>query len=333
MKYAKPHLPYDQQLALLSSRGLTIDDPSRAIQDLKRIGYYRLSGYLYPFREVQSGGTATPRRPTRRDSFAAGARFDDGVALHDFDHLFRGVLFSGLQQVEIGLRVKVGYTLGKRGALAHLSPDALGKKASAHHPRRQASRYDVWRSEYDRHQEAALKGKQEFVLHFEKHYGAEVPVWAAVEFMPLGCLVSLLDLLDPRDQRTIARELAVKDPKVLLGWLRALNVLRNHCAHGNRVWNRPSVFQPDKLNLEMLTAPALLEHLATTGRAPIDHRVYFHASTTAYLLRSIAPETQWPTELVRVMAQFPEELEKFGLSPARSMGFTARWSGEHIWQA
>lgn len=49
MKYDKPHLTYDRQLARLGDRGLSIADPAAAIADLKRIGYYRLSGYLYPF--------------------------------------------------------------------------------------------------------------------------------------------------------------------------------------------------------------------------------------------------------------------------------------------
>lgn len=52
MKYSKPHLSDDKQLALLRDRGLTIEDPAQAVSDLKRIGYYRLSGYLYPLRQI-----------------------------------------------------------------------------------------------------------------------------------------------------------------------------------------------------------------------------------------------------------------------------------------
>ena len=163
MKYTKPHLPYDQQLALLRERGLVVSDPPRALRDLKRIGYYRLSGYLYPMREIQHpepgqrGG-----RPHRLNSFATDAHFEDAVALHDFDHRLRGVLMDGLQQLEVGLRVKVGYTLGKRGALAHLNPDNLGPNAQKSDRRsRNMTRYQTWRQEYDSHQRKAKSGKHE----------------------------------------------------------------------------------------------------------------------------------------------------------------------------
>lgn len=50
MRYAKPALPYADQLALMVSRGLVCSDGTRALEWLKRIGYYRLSAYFVPFR-------------------------------------------------------------------------------------------------------------------------------------------------------------------------------------------------------------------------------------------------------------------------------------------
>ncbi|MET3635907.1 hypothetical protein [Curtobacterium oceanosedimentum] len=50
MSYAKPWLSIDEQIALLRERGLSIEDHDRAAAALQESGYYRLSGYLYPFR-------------------------------------------------------------------------------------------------------------------------------------------------------------------------------------------------------------------------------------------------------------------------------------------
>jgi abortive infection bacteriophage resistance protein len=50
MRYNKPFLGIDQQIVLLQERGMGITDPARAADYLKRIGYYRLSAYWYPFR-------------------------------------------------------------------------------------------------------------------------------------------------------------------------------------------------------------------------------------------------------------------------------------------
>lgn len=331
MKYAKPHLTYEKQLALLQERGLEITDPARAIKDLKRIGYYRLSGYLHPLRDFENDQPDSKQR--RRNTFIPGACFDHGVALHDFDRRLSHILLDGLQQIEIGLRVKVGYTLGKRGPLAHLNPDTLDLIAKEPHPRyNNLTRYQAWRKEYDSHQKKAYKGKQEFVQHFESNYDGEVPVWAATEFMSLGCLITLFSLLQKKDRRQISRELGVKDPKVLFGWLRPLNVLRNHCAHANRIWNRPVVFQSDKLNLEMLLSPELLAHLQSSPKTPVDHRIYFQAATISYLLRMIHPDATWPTEFVSMMNTYPSKLRGFGLSPEQSMGFIPEWTDERLWK-
>lgn len=334
VKYAKPHIPYDQQVALLRSRGLAVEDPERAIQDLKRIGYYRLSGYLYPFRRIDPERQATGKRtrPQRLDSFVDGASLEDGVRLHDFDHRLAQVLLDGIQQIEIGLRVKIGYVLGKHGPFAHLDTAELGPQALQEHRRIAGrSRYDVWRREYDDQQAKAERGKHEFVLHFVERYNGEVPIWAATEFMTMGCLVSLLGLMERKDQRTIARELSLKNQDVLRGWLRPLNVLRNHCAHGNRVWNRPVVFQSDRLNLNMLSSPDFLAHLEASSKAPVDHRVYFHSATAAYLLKAINPNTSWPTKFVEVMTTFPHSVEALGLSAQTMMGFPEDWRREDLW--
>ncbi|WP_083879477.1 Abi family protein [Schaalia cardiffensis] len=38
-------------------------------------------------------------------------------------------------------------------------------------------------------------------MHFVEGYDSEVPIWVATEFMTMGCLVSLLDLMALKDQR------------------------------------------------------------------------------------------------------------------------------------
>lgn len=45
MVYAKPWFSFEQQLVKLQRRGMLITDEAAALDYLKRIGYYRLSGY------------------------------------------------------------------------------------------------------------------------------------------------------------------------------------------------------------------------------------------------------------------------------------------------
>lgn len=49
-EYAKPWLSLEQQIEQLANRGVDLGDHDRATTLLKAVGYYRLTGYLYPFR-------------------------------------------------------------------------------------------------------------------------------------------------------------------------------------------------------------------------------------------------------------------------------------------
>ncbi len=53
MKYQKPPLTFDQQLDLLVSRGLRINDRDFALVCLRNISYYRLSAYFLPFKDSE----------------------------------------------------------------------------------------------------------------------------------------------------------------------------------------------------------------------------------------------------------------------------------------
>ena len=49
MKFAKPPTTFQEQVDLLKSRGLIINDSEKALQNISRINYYRLSSYYVPF--------------------------------------------------------------------------------------------------------------------------------------------------------------------------------------------------------------------------------------------------------------------------------------------
>lgn len=55
MANLKPHLTYEDQLIKLENRGMIFSDLDReqAQKKLANVGYYRLSGYWYPFRELK----------------------------------------------------------------------------------------------------------------------------------------------------------------------------------------------------------------------------------------------------------------------------------------
>ena len=95
MAYSKPWQSYAEQLDLLIDRGMLVTDRERALDYLERIGYYRLSGYWFAFRErsqplclLDEHGKKPKKIRVEHialDQFKAGATFQNAVDLYVFD--------------------------------------------------------------------------------------------------------------------------------------------------------------------------------------------------------------------------------------------------------
>lgn len=134
MAYIKPWLSIGDQLVQLKSRGMQVSDDVKAADYLERIGYYRLSGYWYDFR--QRGAPFCPfdaetgRKPKKvhierpvQDEFKPGTRFHDAVDLYVFDKKLRLLALDALERIEVALRVDLSHRLGQKDAFAYLKPD------------------------------------------------------------------------------------------------------------------------------------------------------------------------------------------------------------------
>src|SRR5690606_23958307 len=120
-----------------------------AAATLRRINYYRLSGYWYPFRQQTGSGR-------RLDNFYPGTRLSDVVALYEFDARLRTATFAVLASVELAIRALVGHELGRLDPHAHLEPEKLGPTA------REGSRYADWLSSYEWELD---RSREDFVEH------------------------------------------------------------------------------------------------------------------------------------------------------------------------
>lgn len=70
-----------------------------------------------------------------------------------------------------------------------------------------------------------------------------MPVWAAVELLDWGALTYLYGYAPQGVQDAIADVCGLRSPQ-LRSWLRALNVVRNTCAHHGRLFNRVHTLKP-----------------------------------------------------------------------------------------
>ena len=96
MAYDRPWRSFDEQLALFKTRGMCVTNDQAAKNYLERVGYYRLSGYWYPFRQFvflkdPSTGSFSAKA---LDQFHPNTHFSDAVKLYLFDKVELSLLFT-----------------------------------------------------------------------------------------------------------------------------------------------------------------------------------------------------------------------------------------------
>lgn len=318
MAYDRPWKSFEEQLELLRSRGLQVSDEQAALRCLERIGYYRLSAYWYPFRvfrHVQDPGTHA-LTTVRTDEFVRDTHFSDAYELYLFDKKLRLLVLDAMERIEIALRVDAAYELGRSGAFAHLGTEALHAVASKTNRRTGRTRYEEWRSRFD---SLLDRSKEDFVEHYRERHGADLPIWVAVEVMDFGSVSQLFSMMKVSALRNIADKYGVPDTRVLLGWLRSLNYLRNLAAHHSRLWNRNVIDQP------VLCGPSELEWCdAFIGQPSLVAKPFLLLAIARHMLRALFPETRWAARVAEHLNHFPRQQSSRKLS-LTDMGAPDGW--------
>lgn len=269
MKYTKPALTYEDQLALLVSRGLTCDDHPRALEWLQRIGYYRLSAYFIPFRQSSTGG------------FKAGTMLDDVLDLYKFDGGLRLLTMQAMDRIEIAVRAVITYHL------AHaLGPFGYADPANFDQSFNHAGFMKIVARESGRSAET-------FVAHYKAKYTSEthLPVWMATELISFGALSQMYENLRTGLRKKIAREFKQPEP-VFVSWMHALTATRNICAHHSRLWNK-----------ELAVKPVLPNAWKAQGIG--NRRFYVIALIIQAMLMEVSPDSQWKERLKAHFSAYP----------------------------
>ena len=107
--YTKFATSYAQQINLLKSRGVIIEDIEKAKEYLSDIGYYRLGYYLFPFEQTY------PILDYRRShDVIPGTRIEDVVAFYYYDLDLRNILNRYLSRIEVAIRTTMIYELSNK---------------------------------------------------------------------------------------------------------------------------------------------------------------------------------------------------------------------------
>lgn len=267
MRYSKEALSYEQQADQLIQRGL-ITDRDKLIKRLQSTSYFRISGYLHPYRIPGS------------EDYQPGTSLDTVWRNCLFDQRLRTLVLDAIEAVEVFTRTQLAYRFShNHGAFHYTTADNL--------PNLDQAQFSHWIKRLDDQVQRSLRAKEEFLVHFFMKYGDEhtrPPIWMLIELMDLGTSLTFYRGVDHHIQQAIAAEVAMPD-RVLRSWLLSLNTVRNRCAHHLRLWNwtmGTKVTLPKARKYPEWHAPAI----------PND-RIGGILFICRYLLNEISPSNQW----------------------------------------
>lgn len=321
----KQHLTYQGQIDLLEERGLGFSDYLRVLQILKNVGYYRFSAYTYPFRIPLFDEDG--QQIGRADEFMPGAKFEEALRLYDFDSKLRTLLQNGLEPIEVAIGAQVGYVLGARGNQAHLdiaNLDEVSCQVMKSRKGGKQTKYDLWLDKLEKLQRQA--SFEDFVKHHKETYDNRFPVWVITEFMDFGSVTMLYQFLKKADRITIAEHFGIQNDQsgIFSSWIQALNVLRNNCAHNNRIWNRigRSPKKPPKA-----TVGKEIWHIDDLSDSD-SKKLYPLVAIISYLLSKIGDANDWRIDATELFQQFGNVQ---GMTLESTLGFPKEWKKFNLW--
>lgn len=223
MTELKPALSYDEQIERLSSvHNLVISDEEKAKDIIKRVNYYRLSGYGIGLKQKDDP-----------EKYIDGISLESISRLYNFDSRFKNLLIHTIEQIEIQLRAQISnYLALTYEPEGYMNPANFISKQTKDGSEIHSNIISSFQTECSRQKNVP------FVKHHQEKYEGHFPIWVAVELFTFGNLCSLYDIMIPADKKEIAN-LYNTEANHLSSWILALVEIQNICAHYSRLYNMP----------------------------------------------------------------------------------------------
>lgn len=300
--FIKKALTVTEQVAQLQERGLVIKHPRIAEKYLLNISYYRLGEYWYVMQSDKE-----------KHIFKPNSKFEDVIALYNFDAELRLLLFGIIEKIEISLRTKLIYHLSHeidpwwfQNFELFIDSKALVKTLSN------------LEEEIERTKDVSIKN------HKKKHKddGRFPPAWKSLEQTSFGALSKLYGNLknNVKSKDIIAKEFGAVNHTYLPSWLQSISQIRNFCAHHSRLWNRnlPST-------VKLLSKPPNPWILQEVNVPKQSNKLYMHMCLMKYMLNTIKPDNDFTKSLDALFIKYPNvDLNALDMKP--------NWQQEPLWK-
>jgi len=233
--YDKPFKTYEEQIAILKSRNIQIDDDAFAHQVLAGLSYYTIiNGYKNTFLSLV--GT---------DKFVEGTNFNDLYTLHIIDTNLNNIILKNILFIERYLKTKLSYIVSEKYGV-YTDPKDLSNGNSDdylcrdNYSRSARGRNNILRSIKDTLSSNRINASVAHYANCKNH----IPAWILVTNLTFGLTIKWYNILKSDDKERICSEFipptaltASEKKEYVAVSLSLLKEYRNKIAHSGRTFN------------------------------------------------------------------------------------------------
>ena len=315
-EYNKPPLKYDEQIALLKSRGMAFSDEVCAKNMLANVCYYRLSAYMLPYKKKADGKIL--------DEFKDGTTWDKVCELYMFDRNLRLLVFDAIERLEVAIRSQIIYQLcDKYGSHWQDRSEIFKPRTERILKDGRMVVQDVYGDIQKHIKEQLHNNKAEvFIQHYRNKYGKpeNPPSWMCAEIMYFNHLSRICTGLKRRADVNGIASYFVLPPDTFCSWLHTINYVRNICAHHARLWNRDMNIVPERLSfsksLQWISNPGTVQR----------SKIYYFLCMLNYMLQTANPKSSFKDRLKKILKEYGQVIS------LNAMGFPVTWEEEKMWR-
>ena len=231
----------DEQIDILTKKGLVVEDIEATKTILLRENYFFLSGYRHLF-----------MRPDDNKTYLEGTTFNELYSMSLFDRQIRNIIFKNILIVENNLKSILAYVMSKNHGFKennYLNPNNFVKDS-----KRNRQINDLIRK---MKRQISVNGKQHTATaHYIINYGY-IPLWVVVKVLSFGIVGELYTILQYQDQKEIADVFGVSIDS-MVDYLPIVANYRNLCAHEDILFeHRTQKVIPDNIYHDNLNIPKI----------------------------------------------------------------------------
>ena len=229
----------DEQVRILESRGLIINDYNRTKEILFKENYFFINGYRHLLID-----------PENKGRFVQGATFEELYSIFVIDRRMRNIMFKNILIIENNIKSIISYQLSKK--YGYKEKDYLNPK----HFRQESFKLSQVNDIINKmKRQIRLNGKQHRATkHYISNYGY-IPMWVSVKVLSFGIISELYTILKDEDQEEIASFYNI-DRRDLSIYLSILSNYRNLCAHEDILYDHQTQRSiPDNRYHQILNIP------------------------------------------------------------------------------